>query len=139
MPMVENMLATAAQELKQDLADHVLFAYGGNGGLFACGVAERAGLHDVYLVALGQCSAPLARRCPTSVMFMNVSFPVEAFAGNLENLPLLPAGVPNLGLLTSAEDVPATADVKHLAQGLDAIRYRFSPQRPTHETLAHPG
>lgn len=51
--MVANILATAAQELKQDLADHVLFAYGGNGGLFACGVAERAGLHDVYLFALG--------------------------------------------------------------------------------------
>lgn len=51
--MVENMLATAAEELKQDLSDHVLFAYGGNGGLFACGVAERAGLQDVYLFALG--------------------------------------------------------------------------------------
>jgi N-methylhydantoinase A/oxoprolinase/acetone carboxylase beta subunit len=51
--MVENMFASAAQELKQDLADHVLFAYGGNGGLFACGVAERAGLQDVYLFALG--------------------------------------------------------------------------------------
>jgi hypothetical protein len=67
-----------------------------------------------------------------------VSFPLEAFAGNLENLPLLPAGFPSLGLLTSAEDIPATADVKQLAQGLDAIRHRFSPQRPTHETLAHP-
>jgi N-methylhydantoinase A/oxoprolinase/acetone carboxylase beta subunit len=51
--MVEKMFATAAQDLKQDLADHVLFAYGGNGGLFACGVAERAGLQDVYLFALG--------------------------------------------------------------------------------------
>ncbi len=51
--MVGNMFAIAAQELKQDLDDHVLFAYGGNGGLFACGVAERAGLQDVYLFALG--------------------------------------------------------------------------------------
>ncbi|MBZ5570921.1 MAG: hydantoinase/oxoprolinase family protein [Acidobacteriia bacterium] len=51
--MVANMIATAAQELRQDLSDHVLFAYGGNGGLFACGVAERAGLKDVHLFALG--------------------------------------------------------------------------------------
>lgn len=51
--MVGNMFATAAQGLRQDLVDHVLFAYGGNGGLFACGVAERAGLQDVYLFALG--------------------------------------------------------------------------------------
>jgi N-methylhydantoinase A/oxoprolinase/acetone carboxylase beta subunit len=51
--MVENIFAIAARELKQDLSDHVLFAYGGNGGLFACGVAERAGLQDVCLFALG--------------------------------------------------------------------------------------
>lgn len=51
--MVANMIATASQELKQDLSDHVLFAYGGNGGLFACGVAERAGLKNAYLFALG--------------------------------------------------------------------------------------
>ena len=51
--MVANMIATAAQELRQDLSDHVLFAYGGNGGLFACGVAQRARLKQVYLFALG--------------------------------------------------------------------------------------
>jgi N-methylhydantoinase A len=51
--MVSNMIKTAAHELKQDLSHHALFAYGGNGGLFACGVAERAGLNDVYLFELG--------------------------------------------------------------------------------------
>jgi N-methylhydantoinase A/oxoprolinase/acetone carboxylase beta subunit len=51
--MVGGMIAFACQELGQDLSDHVLFAYGGNGGLFACGVAQRAGLRDVYLFALG--------------------------------------------------------------------------------------
>jgi acetophenone carboxylase len=50
---VADMIATAAQELKQDLSDHTLFAYGGNGGLFACGVAQRAGIRDVALFALG--------------------------------------------------------------------------------------
>ncbi len=51
--MVGGMITTAARELKQDLSDHTLFAYGGNGGLFACGVAQRAGLNDVMLFALG--------------------------------------------------------------------------------------
>jgi len=58
-----------------------------------------------------------------------------------ESPPMLPGSLPNpkLGLLTTAEDVAATADVKHLAQGLDAIRERFSLQRPIHETLAQRG
>jgi N-methylhydantoinase A len=51
--MVESVFATAAKELRQNLSDHVLFAYGGNGGLFACGVAQRAGINDVHLFALG--------------------------------------------------------------------------------------
>jgi len=51
--MVANMVAAASQELRQDLSDHVLFAYGGNGGLFACGVAQRAGLSAVHLFGLG--------------------------------------------------------------------------------------
>jgi N-methylhydantoinase A len=51
--MVARMILTASKELKQDLSDHVLFAYGGNGGLFACAVAQRANLRGVYLFALG--------------------------------------------------------------------------------------
>jgi acetophenone carboxylase len=51
--MVAEMIARASVELRQDLSDHVLFAYGGNGGLFAGGVAQRAGIGSVYLFALG--------------------------------------------------------------------------------------
>jgi len=51
--MVGNMFATASRELKRDLSDHVLFAYGGNGGLMAAGVAERVGLQELYLFDLG--------------------------------------------------------------------------------------
>jgi N-methylhydantoinase A/oxoprolinase/acetone carboxylase beta subunit len=51
--VVAGMIGTASSELKQDLSDHVLFAYGGNGGLFACGVAQRAHLKEVFLFALG--------------------------------------------------------------------------------------
>jgi N-methylhydantoinase A/oxoprolinase/acetone carboxylase beta subunit len=39
--------------LGRNLASHTLFAYGGNGGLFACGVAEKAGLDHAYLFSLG--------------------------------------------------------------------------------------
>jgi len=35
------------------LSHHTLFAYGGNGGLFAVGVAEKAGLESVLVFSLG--------------------------------------------------------------------------------------
>jgi N-methylhydantoinase A/oxoprolinase/acetone carboxylase beta subunit len=50
---VANLIAQAGSELRQDFADHTLFAFGGNGGLFACGVAEKAGLKNVYFFSLG--------------------------------------------------------------------------------------
>jgi N-methylhydantoinase A/oxoprolinase/acetone carboxylase beta subunit len=51
--MVAGMIARASHDVGQDLSDHVLFAYGGNGGLFACGVAERAQIQTAYLFDLG--------------------------------------------------------------------------------------
>lgn len=51
--MVAGMIDDASRELQLGLADHALFAYGGNGGLFACGVAERVGIDRVYLFGLG--------------------------------------------------------------------------------------
>lgn len=51
--MVAELIAASARELKQDFSQHTLFAYGGNGSLFACGVAEKAGIHKVQLFALG--------------------------------------------------------------------------------------
>jgi len=51
--MVAGVIECAGRELRKNLSDHVLFAYGGNGGLFACGVAERAGMDRVYLFSLG--------------------------------------------------------------------------------------
>jgi N-methylhydantoinase A len=50
---VANLIEHAWVELGQNLGGHSLFAYGGNGGLFACGVAEKAGLNQVYFFALG--------------------------------------------------------------------------------------
>jgi len=51
--MVAEMLAHARAELNQDLSKHTLFAYGGNGGLFACDVAQRAGLESIHVFSLG--------------------------------------------------------------------------------------
>jgi N-methylhydantoinase A len=50
---VANLIAHAGTELGQNFSGHTLFAYGGNGGLFACGVAEKAGLKNVYFFSLG--------------------------------------------------------------------------------------
>ncbi len=51
--MVAGVIAGAQAELHQNLSKHALFAYGGNGGLFACNVAEKASLGSVYVFSLG--------------------------------------------------------------------------------------
>ena len=51
--MVSGMITLAAREQRLDLANQTLIAYGGNGGLFACSVAQRAGINNVYLLGLG--------------------------------------------------------------------------------------
>jgi N-methylhydantoinase A len=51
--MVAGVIASTQAELQRDLSKHTLFAYGGNGGLFACCVAEKAGLNSVYVFSLG--------------------------------------------------------------------------------------
>lgn len=50
---VAEMISKARSDLQQDFANHTLFAYGGNGGLFACGLAEKVGLDGVYVFPLG--------------------------------------------------------------------------------------
>lgn len=54
------------------------------------------------------------------------SLTLGAFTGDLESLRMLPGGFPNIALLTSVEDLPPTTDIKHLAQGLDAVRGRLA-------------
>ncbi len=51
--LVANVVGGAQSELHRDLSTFPLFAYGGNGGLFACGVAEKAGLSSVRIFSLG--------------------------------------------------------------------------------------
>ena len=49
--LVADLIAQA--RLKRNVSELTLFAYGGNGGLFACGVAEAAGLDRVRVFSLG--------------------------------------------------------------------------------------
>jgi N-methylhydantoinase A/oxoprolinase/acetone carboxylase beta subunit len=51
--MVAEVIGVAQQEIGRDLSKHTLFAYGGNGGLFACGVADKAGLKSIQMFSLG--------------------------------------------------------------------------------------
>jgi N-methylhydantoinase A/oxoprolinase/acetone carboxylase beta subunit len=51
--MVAGLITEAQADLREKFARHALFAYGGNGGLFACGVADKLGLETVYLFGLG--------------------------------------------------------------------------------------
>ena len=50
---VAAMIRGAERELGFDLSNDALFAFGGNGGLFASGVAEKAGLARVHMFSLG--------------------------------------------------------------------------------------
>jgi N-methylhydantoinase A/oxoprolinase/acetone carboxylase beta subunit len=51
--LVAAVISDVRADLRKDLSNHTLFAYGGNGGLFACGVAERTGLSSVRIFSLG--------------------------------------------------------------------------------------
>jgi len=51
--MASAVISETLEELQKKASDFTLFAYGGNGSLFACGVAERAGLSSVRMFSLG--------------------------------------------------------------------------------------
>ncbi len=51
--LVAAVISESHAPLRKKLSHSTLFAYGGNGGLFACGVAERASLASVRMFALG--------------------------------------------------------------------------------------
>jgi N-methylhydantoinase A/oxoprolinase/acetone carboxylase beta subunit len=51
--IIADVITNAGSELHKTLGSHTLFAYGGNGGLFACGAAERVGLREVYFFNFG--------------------------------------------------------------------------------------
>lgn len=50
---IAGMIKGALEELRQTANGFALFAYGGNGGLLGCGVAERVGLENIHIFSLG--------------------------------------------------------------------------------------
>jgi N-methylhydantoinase A/oxoprolinase/acetone carboxylase beta subunit len=50
---VAKKIADAQKELSENLSEHTLFAYGGNGGLFGAGVAANAKIKSVLVFSLG--------------------------------------------------------------------------------------
>jgi N-methylhydantoinase A/oxoprolinase/acetone carboxylase beta subunit len=51
--LVTPSLSNPQSAIRNPQSECTLFAYGGNGGLFACGVAEKAGLDRVQVLSLG--------------------------------------------------------------------------------------
>jgi len=51
--LVADLVKESNAESKGGAGGQALFSYGGNGGLFACGVAEKVGLQQVYFLNLG--------------------------------------------------------------------------------------
>jgi len=50
---IAKLITETRKEIGNRSTHSSLFAYGGNGGLFACGVAERADIEQVYFFSLG--------------------------------------------------------------------------------------
>jgi N-methylhydantoinase A/oxoprolinase/acetone carboxylase beta subunit len=51
--LVAAVISETRAEIRNKPSNQMLFAFGGNGGLFACGVAERAGIDTVRVFSLG--------------------------------------------------------------------------------------
>jgi len=91
-----------------DLSKHALFAYGGNGGLFACGVAERAGLGSVYLFHLG----PVFSAFGSSVSDISHVYERPLFLQTLDESTLE-------RIRTSVEEMKAEGTKDLLGEGLE--------------------
>ncbi|MFZ3329988.1 MAG: hydantoinase/oxoprolinase family protein [Candidatus Acidiferrales bacterium] len=111
---VAAMIAAAGKELRQDLSKSVLFAYGGNGSLFACGVAEIAGLDHVQLFSLG----PVF-----SAFGSSVSDILHVYESSLAGVPISDAGVARIRQII--EDLKAEGVKDLLGEGIkpDNIKY----------------
>ncbi|MFZ0583893.1 MAG: hydantoinase/oxoprolinase family protein [Candidatus Acidiferrales bacterium] len=111
---VAAMIATASKELRQDLSNSVLFAYGGNGSLFACGVAEIAGLDRVQLFSLG----PVF-----SAFGSSVSDILHVYESSLAGVPISAEGVARIRQIV--EDLKAEGVKDLLGEGIkpDSIKY----------------
>jgi N-methylhydantoinase A len=111
---VAAMIAPAGQELHPDLSKSVLFAYGGNGSLFACGVAEKTGLNRVQLFSLG----PVF-----SAFGSSVSDILHVYENSLADVPVSEDGVVRIRQVVEEMKAEGVKDL--LGEGIrpDGIKY----------------
>ncbi len=111
---VAALIAAAGKELRQDLSKSVLFAYGGNGSLFACGVAEIAGLNRVQLFSLG----PVF-----SAFGSSVSDILHVYESSLAGVPISAAGVVGIRQIIEELKAEGVKDLKGEGIKPDNIKY----------------
>src|SRR6202050_5550674 len=113
---VANMIVATKKGLKQDLSKSILFAYGGNGSLFACGVAEKAGLNRVQLFSLG----PVFSAFGSSVSDIS-----HLYEGSLAGVAISDAGL--IRIRQMLEEMKAEGVKDLLGEGIrpDGISYAY--------------
>ena len=112
---VAALIAAAGKELRQDLSQSVLFAYGGNGSLFACGVAELAGLDRVQLFSLG----PVF-----SAFGSSVSDILHVYESSLAGVPISDAGAARICRII--EDLKAEGVKDLLGEGIKPENIKYA-------------
>jgi N-methylhydantoinase A/oxoprolinase/acetone carboxylase beta subunit len=113
---VAAMILAAKKSLREDLSNSILFAYGGNGSLFACGVAEKARLHRVQLFSLGSVF---------SAFGSSVSDISHLYEGSLAGVALNESGISRIRQVL--EEMKAEGEKDLLGEGIlpEGITYTF--------------
>ncbi len=126
---VAAMILKAKKSLREDLANSILFAYGGNGSLFACGVAEKAGLHHVQLFSLGSVF---------SAFGSSVSDISHLYEGSLAGIALTESGVTRIRQMLEEMKAEGVKDL--LGEGIrpEGITYacELDASRNGHNSIA---
>jgi N-methylhydantoinase A/oxoprolinase/acetone carboxylase beta subunit len=128
---VAALILSAKKSLREDLTNSILFAYGGNGGLFACGVAEKAGLRRVQLFSLGSVF---------SAFGSSVSDISHLYEGSLAGVPLNDTGVNHIRQMLEEMKAEGVKDL--LGEGIrpHGITYacELDASRNGHNSIAIP-
>ena len=114
--LVASLIATAKKELHEDLSKSILFAYGGNGSLFACGVSEKAGIERVQLFSLG----PVFSAFGSSVSDIS-----HVYENSLGDIGISESGVARIRQLVEEMKAEGVKDL--LGEGIrpDGITYTY--------------
>jgi N-methylhydantoinase A/oxoprolinase/acetone carboxylase beta subunit len=128
---VANMIVATKKGVKQDLSKSILFAYGGNGSLFACGVAEKAGLDRVQLFSLG----PVFSAFGSSVSDIS-----HLYEGSLAGVAISDAGLVRIRQMIEEMKAEGVKDL--LGEGIrpDGINYAYEldASRNRHSSISVP-